>query len=92
MLRGNLDKIAEHGKRADGIVKSMLEHSRGVSGERRVVRQWLLCDGQAAARRRRAGFSADVKGRDARSRRTINLALQPPLTHFRNSEARQRDY
>jgi PAS domain-containing protein len=29
MLRGNLDKIAEHGKRADGIVKSMLEHSRG---------------------------------------------------------------
>jgi signal transduction histidine kinase len=37
MLRGNLDKIAEHGKRADGIVKSMLEHSRGVSGERRMV-------------------------------------------------------
>ena len=37
MLRGNLDKIAEHGKRADGIVKSMLEHSRGVSGERRAV-------------------------------------------------------
>ena len=36
-LRGNLDKIAEHGKRADGIVKSMLEHSRGVSGERRAV-------------------------------------------------------
>src|SRR4051794_10868536 len=30
-------QIAEHGKRADGIVKSMLEHSRGVSGERRVV-------------------------------------------------------
>ena len=37
MLRGNLDKITEHGKRADGIVKSMLEHSRGVSGERRSV-------------------------------------------------------
>jgi GAF domain-containing protein len=37
MLRGNLAKIAEHGKRADGIVKSMLEHSRGVSGERRTV-------------------------------------------------------
>ena len=28
MLRGNLDKIAEHGKRADGIVKSMLEQPR----------------------------------------------------------------
>ena len=37
MLSGNLDKIAEHGKRADNIVKSMLEHSRGVSGERRAV-------------------------------------------------------
>ena len=37
MLSGNLEKIAEHGKRADGIVKSMLEHSRGVSGERRAV-------------------------------------------------------
>jgi PAS domain S-box-containing protein len=37
LLSGNLEKIAEHGKRADGIVKSMLEHSRGVSGERREV-------------------------------------------------------
>jgi two-component system NtrC family sensor kinase len=36
-LSGNLEKIAEHGKRADNIVKSMLEHSRGVSGERRAV-------------------------------------------------------
>jgi len=34
MLTANLDKIAEHGKRADGIVKSMLAHSRGASGER----------------------------------------------------------
>src|SRR4029077_14535333 len=37
LLTSNLDKIAEHGKRADNIVKSMLEHSRGVSGERREV-------------------------------------------------------
>jgi two-component system, NtrC family, sensor kinase len=37
MLSGNLDKIVEHGQRADNIVKSMLEHSRGVSGERREV-------------------------------------------------------
>jgi hypothetical protein len=34
---GNLEKIVEHGQRADNIVKSMLEHSRGVSGERRQV-------------------------------------------------------
>ncbi len=37
LLTGNLEKIAEHGRRADNIVKSMLEHSRGVSGERREV-------------------------------------------------------
>jgi GAF domain-containing protein/phosphoglycerate-specific signal transduction histidine kinase len=37
MLTGNLAKIAEHGRRADGIVKSMLEHSRGESGESRPV-------------------------------------------------------
>ena len=37
MLTGNLEKIAEHGRRADGIVRSMLEHSRGASGERREV-------------------------------------------------------
>ena len=36
-LSGNLEKIAEHGKRADGIVNSMLEHSRGGIGERRQV-------------------------------------------------------
>jgi signal transduction histidine kinase len=34
MLTGNLEKIAMHGKRADGIVKSMLAHSHGGSGER----------------------------------------------------------
>ena len=33
MLTGNLEKIAEHGRRADGIVRSMLAHSRGGSGE-----------------------------------------------------------
>jgi len=37
MLTGNLEKITEHGKRADNIVTSMLEHSRGVSGERHKV-------------------------------------------------------
>jgi GAF domain-containing protein/signal transduction histidine kinase len=36
-LQGNLAKITEHGRRADAIVRSMLEHSRGSSGERRMV-------------------------------------------------------
>jgi len=34
MLTSNLEKIVEHGQRADGIVRSMLAHSRGSSGER----------------------------------------------------------
>jgi two-component system NtrC family sensor kinase len=37
MLTGDLEKIGEHGRWADNIVKSMLEHSRGSSGERRTV-------------------------------------------------------
>jgi signal transduction histidine kinase len=37
MLRGNLDKVVEHGKRADSIVKNMLLHSREGSGEHRAV-------------------------------------------------------
>jgi signal transduction histidine kinase len=37
MLRGNLDKVVEHGKRADSIVKNMLLHSREGTGEHRVV-------------------------------------------------------
>ena len=44
MLTGNLAKIAEHGKRADNIVKSMLEHSRGGSGERRSIDLNALVD------------------------------------------------
>ena len=36
-LKGNLDKIAQHGKRADAIVKNMLLHSREGSGEHRPV-------------------------------------------------------
>jgi two-component system, NtrC family, sensor kinase len=35
MLRGNLEKVVQHGKRADSIVKNMLLHSREGSGEHR---------------------------------------------------------
>ncbi|MBK8944405.1 MAG: hypothetical protein IPM32_03945 [Ignavibacteriae bacterium] len=34
VLMQNLDKINQHGKRADSIVKGMLMHSRGSSGEK----------------------------------------------------------
>ncbi len=33
-VQNNTSKINEHGKRADSIVKSMLQHSRGKAGER----------------------------------------------------------
>lgn len=36
-LKLNLTKINEHGKRADSIVKGMLLHSRGKSGERQLT-------------------------------------------------------
>ena len=36
-LQGNLDKVVQHGKRADAIVKNMLLHSRQGSGEHRLV-------------------------------------------------------
>src|SRR4029077_15804231 len=35
MLRGNLEKVVQHGRRADSIVKNMLLHSRQGSGEHR---------------------------------------------------------
>jgi two-component system, NtrC family, sensor kinase len=38
MLTGNLERIAEHGRRADGIVRGMLQHSRGSSGD------WQMTD------------------------------------------------
>jgi two-component system NtrC family sensor kinase len=35
MLKNNLEKVVQHGKRADSIVKNMLLHSRESSGEHR---------------------------------------------------------
>ncbi|MBZ9905312.1 GAF domain-containing protein [Mesorhizobium sp. BR115XR7A] len=37
MLKGNLDKVVQHGKRADSIVRNMLLHSRSGSGEHRPI-------------------------------------------------------
>jgi PAS domain S-box-containing protein len=44
LLKGNLEKVVQHGQRADGIVKAMLEHSRGSSAERRMVDLNVLVD------------------------------------------------
>jgi signal transduction histidine kinase len=37
MLKGNLEKVVQHGKRADSIVKNMLLHSREGSGDHRAA-------------------------------------------------------
>lgn len=37
LLAQNAEKINHHGRRADSIVKSMMEHSRGSTGERETV-------------------------------------------------------
>jgi len=36
-LKGNFDKVLHHGRRADAIVKNMLQHSREGSGEHRAI-------------------------------------------------------
>lgn len=43
-IKGNFDKIVEHGKRADSIVKSMLNHSRNNSEVKEVVDLNALVD------------------------------------------------
>jgi signal transduction histidine kinase len=89
MLRGNLDKIAEHGKRADGIVKSMLEHSRGVSGERRVVDLNALIEealnlAYHGARAQDARFNITLEREFDRNLAPIELAPQEMTRVFLN--------
>src|SRR5262249_25245195 len=44
LLKSNLEKVVQHGKRADSIVKNMLLHSRQGSGEHRPVEINALID------------------------------------------------
>lgn len=68
LLRGNLDKVVQHGKRADSIVKNMLLHSREGSGEHRptdinAIVEESLNLAYHGARAERAGFNVTL-GRD----------------------------
>ena len=65
-LRSNLDKVVQHGKRADGIVKNMLLHSREGSGEHRVVDVNALVEESLnlayhGARAEKQGFNITLK-------------------------------
>jgi two-component system NtrC family sensor kinase len=89
MLTGNLEKIAEHGKRADGIVKSMLEHSRGVSGERREVDLNALVEealnlAYHGARAQDAGFNITLEREFDPAAAPIELAPQEMTRVFLN--------
>jgi signal transduction histidine kinase len=66
MLKGNLEKVVQHGKRADSIVKNMLLHSRGGSGERRpadinAIVEESLNLAYHGARAEKAGFNITLK-------------------------------
>jgi signal transduction histidine kinase len=80
-LKGNLAKIAEHGGRADGIVRSMLEHSRGSSGERRSIDLNTLVDealnlAYHGARAQDQGFSVTLQREFDEGVATITVAPQ----------------
>lgn len=64
-LRTNTEKVAEHGKRADGIVRSMLAHSRTTPGDRRPVDLNKLADEYVGLafhgmRAQHSGFNVDI--------------------------------
>jgi signal transduction histidine kinase len=65
-LRSNFDKVVQHGKRADAIVKNMLQHSREGSGEHRSVDINALVEESLnlawhGARAERQGFEIKLK-------------------------------
>ena len=65
-LQGNLDKVVQHGKRADAIVMNMLLHSRQGSGEHRPVDINALLDDSHnlayhGARAEKQGFTITLK-------------------------------
>jgi two-component system NtrC family sensor kinase len=65
-LQSNLDKVVQHGKRADSIVKNMLLHSRQGSGEHRPVDINTLVDESLnlayhGARAEKQGFEITLK-------------------------------
>ena len=66
LLKGNLEKVVQHGKRADSIVKNMLLHSREGSGEHReadinAIVEESLNLAYHGARAERAGFNITLK-------------------------------
>jgi GAF domain-containing protein len=64
-LKSNLERVVQHGKRADSIVKNMLLHSRSGSGEHRLVEINTIIDESLnlayhGARAERQGFNISL--------------------------------
>ena len=64
-LQTNAERIREHGRRADGIIRSMLAHSRAKPGPRRAVRLKTFLDEYVGLayhgmRAKHSGFAVDV--------------------------------
>ncbi len=80
LLKDNLEKVVQHGKRADSIVKNMLQHAREGTGDRRfvdinaLVRESLNL-AYHGARAEKVGFS--VKITDAMDPEAGELNLYP---------------
>jgi len=65
-IKDNEEKIVTHGKRADGIVKGMLQHSRTSSGQKEMSDINALCDeylrlAYHGFRARDKSFNAEIK-------------------------------
>lgn len=73
-LKQNLEKITYHGKRADGIVKSMLQHSRKGSGKKEPTDINLLTD--EYLRLSYHGLRAKDKTFNAEFRATLDDTMQ----------------
>ncbi|QOJ29013.1 MAG: HAMP domain-containing protein [Ignavibacteriales bacterium] len=80
-IKTNVTKIGEHGARADNIVKGMLEHSRGDTGEFQMTDlNGLLAEsldnGYNAVKNNRSGFLCELKKTFDSSIEKININPQ----------------
>jgi two-component system, NtrC family, sensor kinase len=89
MLKGNLEKVVQHGKRADSIVKNMLLHSREGSGEHRpadinAIVEESLNLAYHGARAEKSGFNITLKRDLDPAAGMIDLYLQEITRVFLN--------
>jgi two-component system, NtrC family, sensor kinase len=89
MLKGNLEKVVQHGERADSIVKNMLLHSREGSGEHRIadinaIVEESLNLAYHGARAEKAGFNITLKRDFDPAAGQINLYPQEMTRVFLN--------